>query len=269
MHKLSTTSRIFYEIWLLPALWENVFIEEDYFDTWVVTILMKYLHKVVHFKAELKHEYVHNRPLNALLFSMYNLVTLDLSGCSLVRNFDFLQIMYQLEVLDVSDCTRMFAMSLVRSVNEMRSLCVFACRNNFISAFMIYQAVCGLDTVQVLDCSDSGFMHPYIARWLLNNCKAVRKFIFTSNFHHDDEIDKLEWYIVIHNRNPHIQFSKDVNERIDSYLTNSNIIKAWRDEHDGYFTVRNLLKGKMFQLFYYLNKQKIYICIVYTFNFEI
>ena len=181
----------------MPCMWENVYIEEDYLDTRVVTILVKYLHRVRHFRAKVLHEYPHNRPLNAMLYSMYNLVSLDLSGCGIVRNFDFLQIMFQLEILDISNCPRMSAMSVVRSVNEMRSLRVFTCKNNFISAFMIYQAVRGLDTLRQLDCSDSGFMRPYIAHWLMNNCKGLQKFFFTSNFNHDDDLDKLQWYIVL------------------------------------------------------------------------
>ena len=192
MRNLSTTSRVFYAIWLMPALWTNVFIEEDYLDTRVVTIMTKYLHKIRNFRAKIIHEYPHNRPLNTILFSMYNLVSLDLSGCAVVRNFDFLQIMFQLEILNVSDCARMSAQSLVRSVNEMRYLRIFKCQNNFISAFMLYQAVHGLETLCEINCCDSGFMRPYIVCWLLNNCKGVTKFSFTSNFHHDDDIDKLQ-----------------------------------------------------------------------------
>ena len=232
MRKLTTTARIFYEIWLMPVLLEQVFIEEDYLDTRVVTILMHYLDRVRHFRAKVVREYAHNRPLNAMLFSMYNLVSLDVSGCAVVSNFDFLQIMYQLEELNVSDCPRLSAMSLVRSVNEMRALRVFICRNNFISAFMIYQAVCGLATLRELDCSDSGFMRPYIAHWLLNNCKGVTKFFFMSNFHHDDEIDKLQWFIVFRNKFTTVVISKAVNERIDSYVQNCNTIKAWRAEYE-------------------------------------
>ena len=216
----------------MPVIWEQVCIEEDYLDTRVVTIMMRYLYRIRHFTARVLHEYPHNRPLNAMLFSMYNLVSLDLNGCAVVRNFDFLQIMYQLEILDVSNCPRLYAMSLVRSVNEMRTLRVFICKNNFISAFMIYQAVRGLETLQEIDSSDSGFMRPYIARWLLNNCKRVKKFVFTSNFHHDDDMDKLQWYIVLRKNFPAVEFSKAVQEKIDYYVENCNMIKCWRDEYE-------------------------------------
>ena len=232
MRKITTTSWLFYEIWLMPVCWTNVCIEEDYLDTRVVTILIKYLDRVRHFRAKVIHEYPHNRPLNAMLFSMYNLVSLDLSGCAVVRNFDFLQIMFQLEILDISNCARMSAMSLVRSVNEMRVLRVFICQNNFISAFMIYQAVCHLDTVQTVACCDSGFMRPYIARWLLNNCKAIEKFYFTSNFEHDDNIDKLQWYIILRNKFPAVQLTKEVNEKIDEYVKNCPSIRCWRQDYE-------------------------------------
>ena len=195
-------------------------------------ILIKFLDRIHHFTARVVHEYPHNRPLNAMLFSMYNLVSLDLNGCTLVRNSDFLQIMYQLEILDVSNCPNLSAMSLVRSVNEMRALRVFICKNNFISAFMIYQAVHGLETLKNLDSSDSGFMRPYIVCWLLNNCKGVTQFVFTSNFHHDDDMDKLQWYIVLRKKFPAVELSKEVNENIDFYVENCNMIKCWRDEYE-------------------------------------
>ena len=130
LRKLTTTAHPFYEAWLIPALWRSIDSEEDYFDSRVGDILEKNLHKVVFFKAQYKHEFGLNTPLNDMLFNMYNVVKLNLTGCTLVHNMDFLQIMYKLQVLNVSVCPNMSTSSLIHSMPTLGTLCQFICRGN-------------------------------------------------------------------------------------------------------------------------------------------
>ena len=91
LRKLTTTHKAFYATWLIPKCWENVQSEEEYFDTRIVEILSKHSNQVLYFKAKYEYEFEENPSLNSMLFSMYNLVKLNLSGCKIINNVDFLQ----------------------------------------------------------------------------------------------------------------------------------------------------------------------------------
>ena len=118
------------------------------------------MYDVRYFTAKFKYEYTENKSMNHLLFSMYKLVKLNFTGCQIVYNVDFLQVMSDLTHLNLSRCPSMSTASLIRSVNSLSNLQVFICCGNDVrvSAFSIYQAVRGLDNLHELDCCDSGVM---------------------------------------------------------------------------------------------------------------
>ena len=97
---------------------------------------------------------------------MYNVVKLNLTGCNLIHNVDFLQIMYKIQELNVSECPSMSTSSLVHSVPTLSTLRKFICRGNDVrvSSFSFYHAVCDLYDLEEIDMSDSGVMRPYLAR---------------------------------------------------------------------------------------------------------
>ena len=227
LRKLSLTAPCFYRGWFFPQVWENVFIEEDYLDSRVVEMLTKHVHRIINLKAKVKQENQYNRPLNALLFNMYNLVKLDLNGCTVVRNVDFLQIMYQLEDLNLSNCPSMSTSSMVRSVNGMRCLRKFTCQSNKVcmSAFMFYQSIRGLQTLKYVDCCDSGFMRPYVMRMLLKNCPRVDTFYFTTLFSLDDDQDCLQWHILLREKYPHVKVTDAVKAKLDEYAATCPLVK--------------------------------------------
>ena len=97
----------------MPELWQTIDSDEYYLDTRVVEILEKYLHKVWVFKAPFKYEYSDNTRLNHMLFSMYNIVKLNLAGCEIIWNVDFPQIMSRLRFLDLSNCPGMSTTSMI------------------------------------------------------------------------------------------------------------------------------------------------------------
>ena len=152
LRKITTVHEEFCITWLSPQLWKRFNSEEDYFDTRVYEVLVNRTNKVLYFKAKFKYEYEGNMRLQHLLFSMYNLVELNLAGCEIIHNVDFLQVMSKLRSLDLSHCPGMSTVSLIRSVPNLWSLKEFICRGNDvrISAFSIYQCVHPLVGLEVV-----------------------------------------------------------------------------------------------------------------------
>ena len=140
MRKVSTVHAAFTLTWMFPQLWQRFNSEEDYFDTRVYELLVNRTSRVLYFKAKFEHEYQGNTKLQHLFFSMYNLLELNVAGCKIIHNVDFLQVMYKLRYLDLSNCPGMSASSLMRSVPSLWALKTFICRGNDVrvSAFSIY-----------------------------------------------------------------------------------------------------------------------------------
>ena len=235
LRKITTLAKVFYELWFTsPQLWENFYSEEDYFDSRVVEILVKYVSEVKHFTAKFKHEYEGNQPLNHIMFSMYNLLTLNLAGCEIIYNVDFLQVMSNITVLNVSMCRNMSTGSLIRSVNSMPRLREFICRGNDVrvSAFSIYQAVRGLETLQKIDCCDSGVMRPWLARKLLHFCENITEFKFTTLFSLDDDRAKVSWYKLVKVKFPHVSFTQRVLDKVEEYMDECRAVRMEALLHD-------------------------------------
>ena len=224
----------------MPELWQTIDSDEYYLDTRVVEILEKYLHKVRVFKAPFKYEYSENTPLNHMLFSMYNIVKLNLAGCKIIWNVDFLQIMSRLRFLDLSNCPGMSTASLIRSVPHLSCLHEFICTGNDVrvSAFSIYQCVRNLPNLYKLDMSDSGTMRPWLARKLCYFCKGLRVFLFTTYWSLDEDNDnaKVAWYKLVKRKYPHVEFTEKVQEKVAEYMEDCRAVRMqarlddWADE---------------------------------------
>ena len=240
IRKCTTTAASFYATWLIPELWENFDSKEDYLDTRVVEILEKYKHRVLHFKAKYIHEYANNTPLNHMLFSMYNIVNLNLAGCEIIRNVDFLQIMSDLRFLDLSRCPAMSTASLIRSVPHLTFLHEFICTGNDVrvSAFSVYQCVRRLHNLYKLDMCDSGTMHPWLARKLCYFCSGLRVFHFTTYWSLDEGNDnaKVAWYKLVKRKYPDIEFTQKVQDKVAEYMSECRAVRMevrldeWADE---------------------------------------
>ena len=235
LRKITTVDERFLRMWLkYPDLWQTVYSEEEYLDTRVIELLIKHAHNVKHFNVMFKHEFAENKPLNHILFTMYNLVTLNVSGSEIIFNVDFLQIIPNVTHLDLSNCPTMSCASLIRSVNTMPNLKVFICRGNGVrvSAFSIDQAVRGLDSLEELDCSDTGTMHPYLARKLLYFCENVRKFRFTTMFSLDTDESKVSWYKLVKVKFPHVEFSQRIVDKVEEYMVECRSVRMEALLHD-------------------------------------
>ena len=163
--KITTLSKQFADILeLFPQVWQTFNSEEDYLDTHIVSILEDFVSNVHFFMAKFKYEYSENKSLNHIFFRMYNLLKLNLAGCQIVYNVDFLQVMSNLSHLNLTRCPNMSTASLIHSVNSLCNLEVFICCDNNVrvSSFSIYQAVRGLENLQELDCCNSGMMRPWL-----------------------------------------------------------------------------------------------------------
>ena len=220
LRKVTTTAKEFYAAWLIPALWTRFDSEEEYFDTRVQELLLKNTNRVLYFKAKFQHEYSDNTPLEHIMFSMYNVVDLNLEGCEIIHNVDFLQIMYKLRYLNLSRCPGMSTASVIQSVSTLSTLIEFICRGNDVrvSAYSMYQCVRDLENLQKLDMCDSGTMRPWIARKLCRFCKGLTTFYFTTYWSLDDDNSKVSWYKLVKRKYPHIEFTKQVVAKVDEYI---------------------------------------------------
>ena len=237
---MTTTAQCFYETWHIPELWENIDSEEHYLDTRVVEILEKHTNRVQFFKATFKYKYEGNTPLNHMLFSMYNIVHLNVAGCEIIRNVDFLQIMSYLRFLDLSRCPSMSTASLIRSVPTVSTLQDFICTGNDVrvSAFSIYQCVRNLINLKKIDMSDSSTMRPWLARKICYFCKGLRTFYFTTYWSLDEDNDpaKVSWYKLVKRKYPHIEFTEKVQDKVAEYMSDCRAVKMevmldeWADE---------------------------------------
>ena len=238
LHKLTTTHKAFYATWLIPRTWEHVESEEEYFDTRIVELLSKHSNQVLCFKAKYEYEFEENPSLNSILFSMYNVVKLNLSGCKIIHNVDFLQIMYQLRELNLSECPGMSTSSLIRSVPTLSTLRDFICRGNDVrvTAFSIYRCVRDLSNLQLLDMCDSGTMRPWLARKLCRFCTGLQKFYFTTYWSLDTDLSKVSWYKLVRRKYPHIEFTQQVLNKVSEYESDCRAVRMearldeWADE---------------------------------------
>ena len=116
---------------------------------------------------------------------------------------------------------------MIRSVNLMPNLQVFICHGNDVrvSAFSIYQAVRGLNSLQELDCSDSGTMHLYFTRKLLYFCENVCKFKFTTLFSLDNNQSKVSWYKLVKVKFPHVEFTQRVVNKVEEYMVEWHAVR--------------------------------------------
>ena len=245
IRKCTTTAASFYRTWLVQEAWEHVHSEEEYFNTHVFEILQKFTHRVKVFNVKYEHQCELNTPLNHLLFSMYNVVDLNLAGCLLIFNVDFLQVMSHLCYLDVSKCPNMSTSSLIRSVPTLSTLKDFICIGNDvrISAFSIYQCVRDLQELEKIDVCDSGTMRPWLALQLCRHCKGLKQFYFTTLWSLDEDPSKVSWYKLVKHKYPHIEFMQKVLDKVDEYMSECRAVKhevildEWADaavEHNPY-----------------------------------
>ena len=238
MRKCTTTAKELYETWLFPEVWEVFESEEEYFDTRVLEILEKHTNKVTQFTAKYKHQYELNQPLNSVLFSMYNLVKLNLAGCEIIFNVDFLQIMYKLQELNLSECPGMSAASLMHSLPTVGTLKEFICRGNDVrvTAFTIFRSVRDLSGLEVLDVCDSGTMRPWLAKRICWYCRDLTRFYFTTFWSLDTDADKVHWYKLVRRRYPDVEFTERVNNKVDEYMEDCRAVRQearlddWEDD---------------------------------------
>ena len=176
---------------------------------------------------------------------MYNVVDLNLAGCLLIFNVDFLQVMSHLRYLDVSKCPNMSTSSLIRSVPTLSTLKDFICIGNDvrISAYSIYQCVRDLQELEKIDVCDSGTMRPWLARKLCRHCKGLKQFYFTTLWSLDEDPSKVSWYKLVKRKYPHIEFTQKVLDKVDEYMSDCRAVKhevmldEWADaavEHNPY-----------------------------------
>ena len=212
--------------------------EEDYLDTRVVQILSKYLNRVIVFKAKFIYEYANNVPLNSMLFHMYNMVKLDLAGCELVHNVDFLQIIYKLQELNLSQCSAMTTSSLLRYIPTVTTLHEFICRGNGVrvSAFTIFRCVRDLPELQTLDICDSGVMRPYLAHKIYWYSPCLTKFHFTTIWNWDTDVTKMSWFVLVKRKYPDINFTEEVKSKVRKFMNDCRYVQEsirldeWADE---------------------------------------
>ena len=173
-----------------------------------------------------------------MLYNMYNVVKLNLAGCTLVHNMDFLQIMYKLQELNVSECPNMSTASLVRSMPTLGTLRTFICRGNDVrvSSFSIFQCVRDLVDIEMIDMCDSGVMRPYLARKICWYCKCLKKFYFTTLWAWDTDMTKLSWYVLVKRKYPHVEFTENVKTKVREFMTDCKYVRDqvrlddWADE---------------------------------------
>ena len=185
------------------------------------------MHKVVFFKVQYKHEFGLNTPLNNMMFNMYNVVKLNLAGCKLVYNMDFLQIMYKLQELNVSNCPNMSTASLVRSMPTLGTLREFVCRENDVrvSSWSIFQCVRDLPDIELIDMCDSGVMRPYLARKICWYCTSLKKFYFTTLWSWDTDVTKLSWCVLVKLKYPHVEFTENVIKKAEEFMRECKYVR--------------------------------------------
>ena len=173
------------------------------------------------FKVKYEHQCDLNTPLNNLMFSMYNVVDLNLAGCKIIYNVDFLQVMYQLRYLNVSHCPTMSTASLIRSVPTFSTLKHFICMGNDlrVSAFSIYQCVRDLFTLEKIDVCDSGTMRPWLACKICWYCRGLKEFYFTTLWSLDEDPEKVSWYKLVKRKYPRIKFTQKVFDKVEEYMS--------------------------------------------------
>ena len=226
--KITTISKQFADIWEhFPQVWQTFNSEDDYLGTRVVTLLEDFVNNVCFFTAKFKYEYPGNKSLNHIFFQMYNLLKLNLAGCQIVYNVDFLQVMTNLSHLNLTRCPNMSTTSLIRSVNSLHNLEVFICRDNDVrvSSYSIYQAVRGLENLQELDCCNSEMMRPWLVCKLLFFCESVCEFRFTTLFSLDGDRAKISWYKIVKVLFPHVTFMQRVQDKVAEYMLDCKPVK--------------------------------------------
>ena len=214
---------------LIPEVWKHFESEEDECGTLAMKALKLFNDKVTFLKAKYKQEQPARKKFNHVLFSLYNVVHLNLAGCQIIYNVDFLQVMKHLKYLDLSHVPTMSTSSLIRSVPTLSNLKVFIVMGNSVrvGAFTIHQCVRHLPTLEKLDCSDSGVMQPWVARKICWYGKGLKEFYFTTFWSLDNNDSKVSWYKLVKRKYPHIKFVQKVKDKVEEYIKEC---RAVRDE---------------------------------------
>ena len=68
-------------------------------------------------------------------------------------------------------------------------------------------------------------MAPWIANRIMRKCTALKIFHFTSDFHRDSDITKLQWYNLLRRKFAGIEFSDQANEAIEQSIATCSIVQ--------------------------------------------
>ena len=189
--------------------------------------LLRHSKLIKHFSSDSKHQNSMSMPLDTLLSYMKNLVSLNMQGCTILYCLDFLKCTRHITELNVSSCPSMSTFSMVKNVPRLQSLQVFKCDNNDwrVSAYSIYQAVCGLTCLTYLTSKNSGVMRPWILRMIFAECPNLSTCLFTTLFSMDTENHKYDWYDMVRNTYSHIKFPDAVVRKVVEYEDSCELIK--------------------------------------------
>ena len=211
MLALAEVSPIFKKLLHNPRLWIDVDTEEKYPKADFINMLVKYSKNIVTLKCQFQHELLWVAHLNEIIQLMSNLVSLNLSNCSVFYWAGVLQYTPKLVYLNVSNCPWMSTKSLIDGMQLLPQLKEFLCDGNSVrfSAYTIWQCVEETKKLQSLSCMQSGNMVPWLANRILSRCPELHVFHFSSDFDYDYEIMKLRWYNLMRKRFPQVEYSND------------------------------------------------------------
>ena len=176
----------------------------------LINMLVKHSKNIKRLKCQFQHEQLWLAPFNEILQLMSNLISLNLSNCSVFYWAGVFEYTPKIVYLNMSHCPWMSTKSLIDGLQLLPELRFFRCDGNSIriSAYTIYQCVKEKDKLESLTCMQSGTMAPWIANRILRRCPELRVFHFSSDFDNDYEITKLRWYNLMRKKFPHVKYSQ-------------------------------------------------------------
>ena len=197
----------------------NIRVDCDFVPNSMISFLYHRHLLVKHFSCNSKRQNSPGMPLNRVLLHMTNLVSLNMQGCRLLFTLDFLKCTPHIQQLNVTNCHSLSTYSLVNNLFRLEKLQVFECENNDlrVSAYSVYQAVCGVSSLTYLNCKNSGVMCPWILRMIFEECSNLRTCYFTTLFSMDTEKHKYDWYHLVRKTHPHVNFPQNVIQKVVEY----------------------------------------------------
>ena len=121
--------------------------------------------------------------------------------------------------LILSGCNNMSASSFVQGVQflvNLRYLEIMFCSHR-VQAIEVVYAVENCAKLEVLNCFQTGNMHPWMVVRAMRSCPNINMFIFTSLHRNDDNQEKVQWYKILRHRYKNVQFGWRLNEQVEEY----------------------------------------------------